>query len=54
MMLSYGQRIPIKSRSEIEKMRIAGRHVAESLLELREQPRLVDDLTVGDRKIEQG
>ena len=36
MSLSYGQRIPIKTRSEIDKMRIAGRHVAEILLELRE------------------
>jgi methionyl aminopeptidase len=35
-MLSYGQRIPIKTRGEIEKMRIAGRHVAEILLELRD------------------
>jgi methionyl aminopeptidase len=35
-MLSYGQRIPIKTRSEAAKMRVASRHVAEILLELRE------------------
>ena len=34
-MFSYGQRIPVKTRSEIDKMREAGRHVAEILLELR-------------------
>ncbi len=35
-MMGYGQPIPIKTRSEVEKMREAGRHVAEILLELRE------------------
>lgn len=35
MILSYGQRIPIKTRAELDKMREAGRHVAEILLELR-------------------
>ena len=34
--MSYGQRIPIKTRREIETMREAGRHVAEILLLLRE------------------
>ena len=34
--MSYGQRIPIKTRREIESMREAGRHVAEILLELRD------------------
>jgi methionyl aminopeptidase len=34
-MFSYGQKIPVKTRSEIDKMREAGRHVAEILLELR-------------------
>jgi methionyl aminopeptidase len=34
-MLSYGQRIPIKTRLEVERMREASRHVAEILLELR-------------------
>jgi methionyl aminopeptidase len=34
--VSYGERIPIKSRREVEAMRDAGRHVAEILLELRE------------------
>ena len=34
-MFSYGQRIPVKTRNEVEKMREAGRHVAEILLELR-------------------
>ena len=34
--MSYGERIPIKSRREIEKMREAARYVAEILLELRE------------------
>jgi methionyl aminopeptidase len=32
----YGQRIPIKTRGEVEKMRVASRHVAEILLELKE------------------
>ncbi len=32
--MSYGQRIPIKTRREIEIMREAARHVAEILLEL--------------------
>ncbi len=36
-MLSYGQRIPIKTRTEIEKMREAARHVAEVLLILRDR-----------------
>ncbi|MCH8132251.1 MAG: type I methionyl aminopeptidase [Deltaproteobacteria bacterium] len=36
-MLSYGQRIPIKTRSEIDKMREAARHVAEVLLILRDR-----------------
>jgi methionyl aminopeptidase len=35
-MLSYGPRIQIKTRADIEKMREAARHVAEILLELRE------------------
>jgi methionyl aminopeptidase len=34
--MAFGERIPIKTRSEIEKMREANRHVAEILLELRE------------------
>ena len=34
--MAFGERIPIKTRSEIEKMRTANRHVAEILLELRE------------------
>lgn len=34
--MSYGQRIPIKTRKEIEAMRASGRHVAEILLLLRE------------------
>jgi methionyl aminopeptidase len=33
----YGERIPIKTRREIESMREASRHVAEILLELRER-----------------
>ena len=32
----YGQNIPIKTRDEVAKMRVASRHVAEILLELRE------------------
>ena len=32
----YGQRIPIKTRDEVAKMRVASRHVAEILLALRE------------------
>ena len=35
----YGQRIPIKTRDEICKMRVASRHVAEILLEIREMVR---------------
>ena len=35
--MSYGQRIPIKTRREIEVMRTAARHVAEILLETRER-----------------
>ena len=35
-MMALGERIPIKTRREIEMMRIANRHVAEILLELRE------------------
>jgi len=34
--MAFGERIPIKTRSEIEKMRAVNRHVAEILLELRE------------------
>ena len=37
--MSYGERIPIKTRRELEAMRDAGRHVAEVLLELRERVR---------------
>jgi methionyl aminopeptidase len=33
----YGERIPIKTRRELEPMREASRHVAEILLELRER-----------------
>ncbi|HJO25188.1 MAG: type I methionyl aminopeptidase [Myxococcota bacterium] len=39
MKLSYGQKIPIKTRSEIDRMREAGRHVAEILVELRDRVR---------------
>jgi methionyl aminopeptidase len=35
----YGQRIPIKTRHEVGKMRVASRHVGEILLELREMVR---------------
>jgi methionyl aminopeptidase len=34
--MAYGERIPIKTRREVDLMREAGRHVAEILLELRE------------------
>ncbi|MGH0036902.1 MAG: type I methionyl aminopeptidase [Myxococcota bacterium] len=34
--MSYGQRIPVKTRRDIEAMRESGRHVAEILLEMRE------------------
>ncbi len=36
-MVSYGDRITIKSRREVDHMREAARHVAEILLELRER-----------------
>ena len=45
-MFSYGQRIPVKTRSEVEFMRQAGRHVAETLLELRAA--LCPGITTGD------
>ena len=35
-MMAFGERIPIKTRREVETMRVANRHVAEILLELRE------------------
>ena len=35
----YGERIPIKTRREIERMREAGQHVGEILLEMREMAR---------------
>ena len=35
-MMALGERIPIKTRREIELMRAANRHVAEILLELRD------------------
>ena len=35
-MMAFGESIRIKTRREIEAMRVAGRHVAEILLELRE------------------
>lgn len=35
--MAYGERIPIKTRREIDLMREAGRHVAEILLELRDK-----------------
>lgn len=34
--MTYGEKIPIRSRREIERMREAGRHVGEILIELRE------------------
>jgi methionyl aminopeptidase len=34
--MAFGERIPVKSRREIELMRRSGQHVAEVLLELRE------------------
>jgi methionyl aminopeptidase len=34
--MAFGERIPIKTRREVETMRVANRHVAEILLELRE------------------
>jgi methionyl aminopeptidase len=37
--MSYGVRIPIRTRREIDTMRDAGRHVGEILLELREAAR---------------
>jgi len=37
--MGYGNRIAIKTRAELEKMREAARHVAEILLEVRERAR---------------
>jgi methionine aminopeptidase type I len=39
LVMAYRERIPIKSRRELETMREAARHVAEILLELRERVR---------------
>ena len=44
--MAIGERIPIKTRREIELMRVAARHVAEILLELREMVR--PGVTTGD------
>ena len=38
-MMAFGERIPVKTRREVERMREAARHVAEVLLELREEVR---------------
>jgi methionyl aminopeptidase len=35
--MAYGERIPVKTRREVDRMREAGRHVAEVLLTLRER-----------------
>ena len=45
-MMALGEQIPIKTRREIETMRIANRHVAEILLELREMVK--PGVTTGD------
>lgn len=45
-MTAYGERIPIKTRRELEVMREASRHVAEILLELRE--RVKPGVTTGE------
>ncbi len=34
--MTYGQRIPVKTRRDIDSMRASGRHVAEILLEMRD------------------
>ena len=44
--MAYAERIPIKTRHEIDRMREAGRHVAEVLLELREH--LEPGVTTGE------
>ncbi len=44
--MTYGERIPIKTRREIETMRQAGTHVAEILLELRNAAK--PGVTTGD------
>ena len=45
-MTAYGERIPIKTRRELQVMREASRHVAEILLELRE--RVKPGVTTGE------
>lgn len=59
--MSYGERIPVKSKRDIERMREAGRHVGEILLQLRElaKPGVTTDVfdrhaakEIADRKIE--
>ena len=42
----FGERIPIKTRNEIQMMRMATRHVGEVLLELRE--RVADGVTTAE------
>lgn len=37
--MNYGEHIPIKTRHELDRMRVAARHVAEILLEIREHAR---------------
>ena len=44
--MAYGERIPIKTRREVQAMRDASRHVAEILLELRE--RVKPGVTTGE------
>ncbi|HXV36302.1 MAG TPA: type I methionyl aminopeptidase, partial [Myxococcota bacterium] len=44
--MAFGERIPIKTRREVELIREAARHVAEILLELRE--RAVDGVSTAD------
>lgn len=59
--MTYGERIPVKSRRDIDRMREAGRHVGEILLQMRElaKPGVTTDVfdrqaakEISDRKIE--
>ena len=50
--MAYGERIPIKTRREIELMREASRQVGEILLELRElvEPGITTESWIATRR----
>ena len=50
-MIARGERIPVKSRRDIERMRVAARHVAEVLLEPKLEPVSPPDPTPATRDL---